>query len=141
MLTIKRAYKNEFKQLLSTIRLCILNNRHYVAFSKKKFNYSGILNQLQTEGLIENFEVRGDLIILGLKQTHWKSFQNSMRAFTSIESIRLNKWSTGSYKQITKLQNFGGKNVFLSVSTDRGIMTGIQASTKKIGGLPLFKIL
>lgn len=67
---IKKAYQGEFKHLLSILRLAVLDNRTYVAFPKKKFNYSGILHSLRTVGFIESYEERKEIIIIALKQTY-----------------------------------------------------------------------
>jgi len=67
---IKKAYQGEFKHLLSILRLAILDNRAYVAFSKRKFNYLPILKYLCENGIIESCEQRGEIIIVNLKQTY-----------------------------------------------------------------------
>jgi len=67
---IKKAYQGEFKHLLSVLRLAVLDNRTYVSFSKKKFNYSAILRTLRVGGFIESYEERKEIIIVGLKQTY-----------------------------------------------------------------------
>jgi ribosomal protein S8 len=63
-----------------------------------------------------------------------------VHAFSSIESVRINKRSTASAKQIVLHQLQQGQVQQLTISTDRGILTGLQASSKKLGGVPLFKI-
>ena len=70
MLIIKKAYLGEFKYLLSLLRLAILDNRSYLIFHKKKFNYLQILKQLRQNGFIESYESRGEIIIIVLKQTY-----------------------------------------------------------------------
>ena len=67
---IKKAYQGEFKHLLSILRLAVLDNRTYVAFPKKKFNYSSILQALRIAGFIESYEDRKEIIVIGLKQTY-----------------------------------------------------------------------
>lgn len=67
---IKKAYQGEFKHLLSILRLAVLDNRAYVAFPKKKFNYTGILRELRVAGFIESYEDRKEIIVIGLKQTY-----------------------------------------------------------------------
>ncbi len=67
---IKKAYQGEFKHLISILRLAILDNRHYVAFPKKKFDYLGILRVLRNEGFIESYEDRKEIIIINLRQTY-----------------------------------------------------------------------
>jgi ribosomal protein S8 len=52
----------------------------------------------------------------------------------------MSKQSTASAKRIVKYQLRQGQAQQLSISTDRGIMTGCEASAKKLGGIPLFKI-
>lgn len=67
---IKKAFQGEFRYLLSILRLAVLDNRSYVIFQKKKFNYFNILATLRTEGFIESFEDRGEIIVIGLKQIY-----------------------------------------------------------------------
>ena len=67
---IKKAYPGEFKHLLSILRLAVLDDRNYVTFSKRKFNYSSILQALRAAGFIESYEDRKEIIIVGLKQTY-----------------------------------------------------------------------
>lgn len=67
---IKKAYQGEFKHLLSILRLAVLDNRSYVAFSKKKFNYLALLSYLKTAGFIESYEQRKEIVVIGLKQTY-----------------------------------------------------------------------
>ena len=67
---IKKAYQGEFKHLLSILRLAMLDNRSYVAFSKNKFSYSKILAMLQSFGFIEGYEERSEIIIVSIKQTY-----------------------------------------------------------------------
>ena len=67
---IKKAYQGEFKHLLSILRLAILDDRTYVAFPKKKFNYSAILRTLRAAGFIESYEDRTEVLVIGLKQTY-----------------------------------------------------------------------
>lgn len=63
-----------------------------------------------------------------------------MHAFTSVESLRMNKKCTGSARSIIKQQMRQGQVPFLSISTDRGVLPAQEAAAKKIGGVPLFKI-
>jgi len=42
--------------------------------------------------------------------------------------------------QITKLQKLQGQAALISVSSDKGILTGQEAVAGKVGGIPLFKI-
>jgi ribosomal protein S8 len=70
VLTIKKAHHGEFRNLLSSLRSAALDNRPYIAFPKKKFNYLFILKQLQGEGFIEGYENRGEILIVHLKQTY-----------------------------------------------------------------------
>ena len=67
---IKKAYQGEFKHLLSILRLAVLDDRTYVAFSKKKFNYTAILQPPRAAGFIESYEDRKEIVIIGLKQTY-----------------------------------------------------------------------
>ena len=67
---IKKAYQGEFKHLLSILRLAVLDNRSYVAFPKKKFNYTPILKLMHIEGFIESYEDREEIVIVNLKQTY-----------------------------------------------------------------------
>jgi len=137
---IKKAYQGEFKHLLSILRLAVLDNRSYVAFPKKKFNYTPILKLLHTEGFVESYEDRKEIIIISLKQTYWKSFQLPVHAFSSLEAVRMNKSMTASSKQLAKQNMRQGQIPHVSVSTDCGIMSSREAASKKVGGLPLFKI-
>ena len=63
-----------------------------------------------------------------------------MHAFSSIESVRMNKRATVSAKGIVNHQLRQGQAQELFLSTDRGIATAHAASSKKTGGIPLFKI-
>ncbi len=67
---IKKAYQGEFKHLLSILRLAVLDNRTYVAYAKRKFKYSSILQALRAAGFIESYEDRKEIVIVGLKQTY-----------------------------------------------------------------------
>lgn len=67
---IKKAYQGEFKHLLSILRLAVLDNRVYVSFPKKKFNYTNILRELRFAGFIESYEDRKEIILISLKQTY-----------------------------------------------------------------------
>jgi ribosomal protein S8 len=67
---IKKAYMGEFRHFLSILRLAVLDNRLFITFPKKKFNYLAILKQLQNQGFIESCEERGELIVVSLKQTY-----------------------------------------------------------------------
>jgi hypothetical protein len=67
---IKKAYMGEFRHLLSILRMASKDNRCYVAFSKRKFRYTVMLQQLRQLGLIESFEERDELIIVNLKQIY-----------------------------------------------------------------------
>lgn len=91
-------------------------------------------------GFIESYEDRKEIIVIGLKQTYWRSFQHPVHAFSSVESVRASKRCTASARQIVKHQLRQGQVQYLSISTDRGIITGQEASAKKLGGIPLFKI-
>ena len=137
---IKKAYQGEFKHLLSIVRLAMLDNRSYVAFPKKKFNYTPILRLIQLEGFIESYEDRDEIVIINLKQTYWKSFQLPLHAFSALEKVRMNKKVTATSKQLTRQNLRQGQMPHISVSTDRGIISSREASNKKIGGMPLFKI-
>lgn len=137
---IKKAYQGEFKHLLSILRLAVLDNRAYVAFSKKKFNYSPILKLLHSEGFIESYEDRKEIVIVNLKQTYWKCFQLPIHAFSTLENVRMNRRMTASSKQIVKQNLREGQFPHLSVSTDKGIMSGREAARKNLGGMPLFRI-
>jgi ribosomal protein S8 len=140
MITIKKAYHGEFKHLLSLIRSALLNNLTLVSFPKKKLNYLGILRQLQLQGYIESFEQRGEVLVIGLKHRHTDSRASVVQPLNQIESVRLNKRQTGTAKQIKKHQVLQGQAVYYAISTDRGLISGLEASSKKIGGIPLFKI-
>lgn len=137
---IKKAYQGEFKHLLSILRLAVLDNRSYVSFAKKKFNYTPILKLIHTEGFIESYEERQEIIIVSLKQTYWKSFQLPVHAFSDLEKVRMNKKSTATSKQLIKQQMRQGQVPHVSISTDRGAISAREAVSKKIGGMPLFKI-
>lgn len=63
-----------------------------------------------------------------------------MHAFSFVEPLRLNKRFTASAKQLTKYQLRQGLAQHISVSTDRGVLTGQEISAKNIGGMPLFKL-
>lgn len=52
----------------------------------------------------------------------------------------MNKRSTASLPQIVKNQLRQGQVQYLSISTDRGVLTGQEAAAKKVGGVPLFKM-
>jgi hypothetical protein len=67
---IKKAYQGEFKHLLSILRAAVLDNRTYVAFPKKKFAYLPILRSLRTAGIIESYDERDEIVIIGLKQVY-----------------------------------------------------------------------
>lgn len=137
---IKKAYQGEFKHLLSILRLAVLDNRSFISFPKKKFNYSTILQTLRKAGFIESYEERKEIIIIGLKQTYWKSFRHPMHAFFSVESVRMNKRSAASAKEVVKHQLRQGQVQHLTISTNLGIISGYEAAAKKVGGIPLFKI-
>jgi len=140
MSTIKNSRYGEFTHLLAILRLAVLDNRQYVAFPKKKFNYLFILKNLQMCGFIDNWEERGEILVINLKQTYWKTLQHPLQAFSNIEKVRLNRRMTATAKQFIKIQKLHGQAVYYSISTDAGIISGWDASSKKIGGLPLFKI-
>lgn len=140
MITIKKAYHGEFKHLLSLIRSALLNNLTFVTFPKKKLNYLGILRQLQLQGYIESFEQRGEVLAIGLKHRHVESRVSVVHSLSHIESVRLNKRQTSTAKQIKKHQILQGQAVYYAISTDVGLISGIDASSRKIGGIPLFKI-
>ncbi len=63
-----------------------------------------------------------------------------MHAFSSLDSVRMNKRLTASAKKIVKHQALQGQAQYLCLSTDRGILGAREASAKKVGGIPLFKI-
>jgi ribosomal protein S8 len=140
MITIKKAYHGEFKHLLSLIRSALLNNLAFVSFPKKKLNYLEILRQLQLQGYIESFEQRGEVLVIGLKHRYLESRASVVHPLNQIESIRLNKRQTSTAKQIKKHQILQGQAVYYAISTDRGLISGLEASSRKIGGIPLFKI-
>lgn len=137
---IKKAYQGEFKHLLSILRLAVLDNRSYVAFPKNKFNYLAILKLLHSEGFIESYEDRKEILIINLKQTYWKSFQLPVHAFSSLEKVHISKSSTATAKQLARLSVRQGQIPGVVISTDRGIAPLRSAVSKKIGGMPLFKI-
>ena len=130
----------EFRHLLSVLRLAAKDGRSYIAFPKRKFKYVALLNQLRDLGFVENFEHRGELLIINLKQVYWKSFQNPVRAFEDIETLSGRLRHDRSRKGLAKSQLRQGHFVYAVVTTDRGVVGGFEAAAKKIGGLPLFKI-
>lgn len=67
---IKKAYQGEFKHLLSILRLAVLDDRTYVSFPKKKFNYTSILQTLRALGFIESYDNRKEIVLINLKQTY-----------------------------------------------------------------------
>ena len=67
---IKKAYAGEFRYLLSILRLAGKDGRSYVAFPKRKFKYTAMLQQLCELGILENFEEREELLVINLKQTY-----------------------------------------------------------------------
>jgi len=137
---IKKAYQGEFKHLLSILRLAMLDNRAYVAFPKKKFDYSPVLKLLHDEGFVESYEDRKEIVIINLKQMYWKSFQSPVHPFSSLEGARINKRMTASSKQLLRQNLRQGQVPHLSISTDKGVMSSRSAASKKIGGIPLFYI-
>jgi len=83
----KRAAPNEFQQLLSIIRLAVLDNRKVVTFSSKQHKYSTILKHLCNLGFINGFEERGGFLIVRLKQVYWSSYYKPAPAFTEIKAF------------------------------------------------------
>jgi ribosomal protein S8 len=140
MIIIKKAYKAEFLQLLSVIRLATLSGRSYVAFSKKKFNYIKILLMLQYNGFIEGFEERGEMLIVKLRQTYFKSMQPPLKSIVTIENIRVGKRGAISAKKLSKLQKLQGQAPLILLTTNLGVISGLQGSACAVGGIPLFKI-
>ena len=60
----------EFRHLLSVLRLAAKDGRSHIAFPKRKFKYVVLLSQLRDLGFVENFEHRGELLIINLKQVY-----------------------------------------------------------------------
>lgn len=137
---IKKAYLGEFKHLLSILKLANLDNRSYVAFSKKKFKHLEIMKQIQDLGFIESFENRGEIMIINLKQTYWKSFALPLHPFIALEDVNGRLRKNRSNKNIEMSQFRMGQFVHTSLTTDAGIKSALEISHKKIGGLPLFRM-
>jgi ribosomal protein S8 len=67
---IKHAQPNELRNLLSILQRACKNDRLFVTFTKKKYNYIIILKLLYEQGFIQSFEEKGNFLIIRLKQTH-----------------------------------------------------------------------
>lgn len=52
----------------------------------------------------------------------------------------MNKRLTASAKEVVKYQLRQGQVPYLGISTDRGVLSGQETCTKRLGGIPLFKI-
>lgn len=137
---IKKAYLGEFRHLLSIIRLANLDNRHYVAFSKRKYKYAALLGALVNLGFIESYEERNEIVVVYLKQVYWKSFQTPVHPFTEIETASARLRKDRNHKFIGKRQYREGHAVHAVLSTDRGLISAWDAISKKTGGSPLFRI-
>lgn len=133
--------KGEFRNLLAIIRLAVLDERSLVTFSKKKYKYTQLLKILQMQGFIESYEERGEIIILKLKHTYWKNFSLPMQAFSEISQLtRMRRKDTINSRDLYTLNRLKGQHESYFISSDKGILTGLEISKKFIGGIPLFQI-
>lgn len=138
---MKTAFRGEFRNLLAMLRLAILDGRNLVTFSKKKHKYLAIMEVLQLEGFIESFEERGELLIIRLKQTYWATSNRPTPAFSEVSALtRMHRKGTMNARDLTKIQRLKGQTQSYFVSTDKGILTGSEASKQHVGGIPLFRI-
>ena len=54
---------------------------------------------------------------------------------------RMRRKDTINLRDISRMQRYQGQIPCFLLSTDKGILTGPQASSKKVGGIPLFRII
>jgi small subunit ribosomal protein S8 len=123
--------------------LTIIRNGYAVEKDQVELNYSTfkhqIVNILKKENYLESVNKKDNKLIIGLKyDQEGKSVINEIipvskpgrRIYLKSDQIRPYKPAAGS-----------GKPIGLSIiSTSQGIMTGLQAKKKNIGGQILFNI-
>ena len=129
------------RHLLSSVSKAVKNNQKFVILRKNQISNFRILDIICNHGFIQGYEVRGNYVIIMLKQLY-KSSNNITpnKAFESIKLIKRKKncssISASKWKQII---NISGHAACYVISTDFGIID----SKSKIhsGGIPLLKVL
>ena len=138
---LKQNYGGEFRNLLSAIRLAMLDRRDYISFPKSKFKYTNLITSLVKEGFIESFEERGTLLVIYLKHTYSLSYESEGSVFYSIKPLaRLHRKNTVSGRKYCYLKRVKGAAESFYINTDRGILTNLEVSKIFTGGFPLFLI-
>jgi len=138
---IKQAQKGELRHLISLIQSAIKSNRKLITFPKKKFKYLLILKILYEFGYIQNFEERGDFLIIRLKQIFWQTEKRPTQSIHYINTYaRVTRRYSIKMRKIQKIQKNSGDSVLRIFTTDLGIATGHQALRQFCGGMPLILI-
>lgn len=131
------AVSDPIADFLTRIRNGVMAKRRFVdvGWSKIKQNLADILKQL---GFIDDFLVRQDTPQRGVMRIFLKYDQHRMPAIQGIK--RMSKPGLRRYVKHEDIPYFyGGLGVSI-ISTSQGLLTGMEASKRKIGGELLCKV-
>ena len=129
------------RHLLSSVSKAVKNNQKFVILKKNQISNFQILDIICSHGFIQGYELRGNYIVIMLKQLYRSS--NNITPNKSFESIKLikrkkncNSISASKWKQIINVSGHAACHI---MSTDLGIID--SKSRVHSGGIPLLKIL
>jgi len=129
------------RRLIAALGRAAKNDQKCLAISKSQFKYKSVLQILCSEGFIQSFEEKGDFVSLRLKQSFWKTWNRPIKAIQAISVVKgRKKRHTFRASQVKKLQLLQGNAVSFIFSTNKGIVSGQQAVTQRLSGIPLLQI-
>jgi ribosomal protein S8 len=145
MALLKTGSRGEFRNLLSAIKQAVLQKRRFVVFPKNKFKYYSLMKMLVRDGFILDFEERGEILLVYLKNSEFKqhglSFGNYQSPFTNIRAIkRFQRRGIIKARDICYYTRVRGPFESFFISTDQGIIKNTDVAKKFSGGTPLFTI-
>jgi hypothetical protein len=122
----------------------LFDRRAYVIINTGHKYSLKLVNQLYQAGIIEGYEKKGSYLFVRLST----SFSaGRLESFACISSDSISNMPTPRHggtnytmKNIQKYERVGGHHKMAFFNTDKGIITGSEASFKQTGGLPLFQI-
>jgi ribosomal protein S8 len=125
--------RGELQHLISSIKLAYIGHKETLVF-RKKGTYGKVLDILVHNGLIKTYHELPTLLVIRLKV---------LRICPPVVGFTLPSACTSitGLQALTRLQRRIGGSAYCVITTDRGIMTSLNAISQSIGGKILFNII
>jgi ribosomal protein S8 len=117
------------------------SNLPLLVFKNVNLLYLKVLSFLKNEGFIQSFTKKENIVILHLKETYWKSSTKGKMSMQDCGgAYNKAKKQTIKKKDLKKMER-GAQASLTLLNTDKGFLTQKKALQKKLGGVPILKVI